>query len=139
VPIEQSAVVVVPEVVAAVDVASESVPESNIIKETTPTEAEPVVAAIKAPEELGDVFITIQIMSIKTAATAEQITQVYSGSQKVMELISADYYRYAVGKFRSVDEAKAAMVAENIKGIVVAFRKNERISVAEAVTVLKDL
>jgi hypothetical protein len=135
VPTEQSAAVVVPEVVAAVAIASVSVPDSNIINETISTETVPVVAA-SVPEELGDVFITIQIMSVKTAATPEQIMQVYSGSKKVMQLVSADYYRYAVGKFRSVDEAKAAMAAENIKGIVVAFKGSERISVAEATAVL---
>jgi hypothetical protein len=132
-PSVSSPAVSVPAAVTAVAATTAVMAGSDKPTETVQT---PPPATPNQPAEIGDVFITIQIMSVKAAATPEQIKQAYNGPQKVMELVSADYYRYAVGKFRSVDEAKAAMAAEGIKGIVVAFKGSERISVAEAVTVL---
>lgn len=105
----------------------------------TPVQAQPATeTAVDPVLPLTDVFISIQIMASQTEASPSQIKQVYSGGDEVMELRSADYYRYAVGKFRSVDEARAAMSARGIKGIVVAFKGSERISVAEATELLRN-
>jgi hypothetical protein len=94
------------------------------------------IATISRPP-LTNVFISIQLLASKTAATKEQIKQVYSGSREVIEMQSTDYYRYVVGKFYTLDEAKSVMAAEGIKGLVVAFKDGERISITESMGLIK--
>jgi hypothetical protein len=100
-----------------------------------PPVLEHAVAADNTPR-VSNVFITVQIMALKSAATPDQLKQVYSGTEQVMELVSGEYYRYAIGKFSSVAKAKEAMATKGIKGIVVAFRGTVRISVTEALSEL---
>ena len=108
---------------------------------------EPLVAKVEEPqvtEEVitppvvadPDVFLTIQFMADKKKATQEQISNVYSGNKEVIEMNVNDWFKYSVGKYQTLDKAKADMQAENIKGFIVAYNKNERISVKEAVTIL---
>jgi hypothetical protein len=102
--------------------------------------AETVVAPQPATARppLTNIFITIQLMATKVNASTDEIKQVYSGSREVIEMKSSDYIRYTVGKFYTLDEAKAAMAAEGIKGIVVAFKDGERISVVEAARLMQE-
>jgi len=116
---------------AAITTVAAVAPEDAVIPAVV---AQP--AAVRAP--LTNVFITIQLMATKVSASAEEIKQAYSGSREVIEVKSSDYIRYVVGKFYTLDEAKAAMAAEGIKGIVVAFKDNERISVVEAARLIQE-
>lgn len=104
------------------------------VGQTVPSAAVAQTTAPSAPT--GNVFITIQVMASQAAATQQQIKQVYSGPNEVVELVSGEYHRYVVGRFRTVEQAKELMAAQGIKGLVVAFKGADRISVAEA---LKEL
>jgi hypothetical protein len=61
----------------------------------------------------------------------------YAGTQEVVEMSAGGWYRYSAGKFTKLDEAKAVMKAEGIKGFIVAYKSGERITVSEAVELLK--
>ncbi len=108
------------------------VTEEVVVEET----AVPLIVE-EAPVADPDIFLTIQIMADKKKATYEQISSVYDGSKKVIEMTVNDWYKYSIGKYQSIEKAKADMKSENIKGFIVAYNKNERISVKEAVTLLK--
>ncbi|MCU4157608.1 hypothetical protein J1N10_16650 [Carboxylicivirga sp. A043] len=113
--------------------------ETPLIEEVAaPTVIEPEVPiAVEEPIVVNpDIFLTIQIMADKKKATNEQISSVYKGSKEVIEMSINDWFKYSVGKYQSLEKAKADMKTENIKGFIVAYNKNERISVKEAVTLL---
>jgi hypothetical protein len=99
--------------------------------------AEPVSSPAKAAKLTGDVFLTVQLMASKTPVPREQLRQKYSGKEEIMEMRAADWYRYVVGKFSSVDEAKSFMAESNLQGIVTAYKNGERISVQEALSLIQ--
>lgn len=103
-----------------------------------PAEPSTVPQQVAERKPLTNVFISIQLMATKTSASPDEIKQVYAGNREVIEVKSSDYIRYVVGKFYTLDEAKAAMAAEGIKGIVVAFKDNERVSVVEATRLIQE-
>ena len=115
-----------------VTVAAVSTP---IIPEKTnqKPESDPIILKDKAP---GSVFLSVQVLATNKPATPEQIKSVYKGSLKVMEFKSGQYYRYNIGKFRTVDEAKKFIAINNLKGFVVGYNNSERISVSEAINLM---
>jgi hypothetical protein len=124
------ATVIAPAAVATTTaVAATVTPAVTTVKESKPP-------TIVKESELGNVFLTIQIMASTTPATSQQIAAVYKGNFKVMEIQSGEYYRYNVGKFSNTDEAKKFITMNNLKGFVVAYKDSERISVNEALTLI---
>ncbi len=119
------------------------------IAEAAQTETEAVVAeqalavdtipATVTPEEKKDIdtFFTIQFIADKNPVSQEVLKTKYTGTQEVIEMSVGDWYRYSAGKFTKLDEAKAVMKAEGIKGFIVAYKSGERITVSEAVELLK--
>ncbi len=127
---------------AAIATAAIATPTDSVIVVDTPvvespqeTITEPVVIEETTPVN-PDVFLTIQILADKKQATAAQLSSLYNGDNEVIEMNVNDWYKYSVGKFQDLDKAKANMKAEGIKGFIVAYNKNQRISVKEAVTLL---
>jgi hypothetical protein len=108
--------------------------------ETMPVEAafEPETEVIvEAPVVINtDVFFTIQIMADKQKASNDQLKNLYDGSKEVIEMHINDWFKYSVGRYQDLEEAKADMSRENIKGFIVAYNKNQRISVKEAVALI---
>lgn len=102
------------------------VAEKPIIKE------EPKPEIIKQPET----YFSIQVMADKKKAVASQLTRVYNGKRKIMLHEGDGWYRYSVGKFKSVAEASSTMKSENIKGFVVAYSDEKRITISQAKTIL---
>lgn len=84
-----------------------------------------------------DVFFTIQFIADKSPVSQEVLTAKYSGEQEVVEMNAGGWYRYSAGKFTNLDEAKAVMKSEGIKGFIVAYKSGERITVSEAIELLK--
>ncbi len=89
-----------------------------------------------SPTGNPDVFFTIQIMADKKQASNEQLKALYKGNKEVIEMNNNDWFKYSVGRYQNLGQAKADMQTENIKGFIVAYNKNERITVKEAVTLL---
>ncbi len=120
------------------------------IAEAAQAETEAVVAPEQAlaadtipqavtPEEKKDIdtFFTIQFIADKNPVSQEVLKTKYAGTQEVVEMSTGGWYRYSAGKFTKLDEAKAVMKAEGIKGFIVAYKSGERITVSEAVELLK--
>jgi hypothetical protein len=110
----------------------------------TPTDSMAVVSSVepskttpKATSVREDVFLTVQLMASKTQVPRDQLRQKYSGNEDIMEMRTADWYRYVVGKFTSVEAAKTFMANSNLQGIVTAYKNGERISVQEALSLIQ--
>ena len=55
---------------------------------------------------------------------------------KVIEKVGSGWYRYSVGQFTDATTARETMQKEGIKGFIVAYNKDERISVKEALEII---
>ena len=126
-------------------VESKPVVEPEILAPVVVTAAVVAVVDEKKDEEIetveeepleADVYFTIQVLADKRAATVTQQKMVYKGTRKVIENFGDGWYRYSVGRFSSYSEAASTMKAEGIKGYVVAYRGDERISTSEAKKIL---
>ncbi|GEM_PF-3140252 len=97
------------------------------------------IASEETTEQKSDinVFFTIQFIADKSPVTPEVLKTKYSGDKEIVEMSAGGWYRYSAGKFTNLNEAKAVMKAEGIKGFIVAYSSGERITVTEAVELLK--
>jgi len=114
-------------------------PETEAIVEPEQALAVDTIPAAATSEEKKDIdtFFTIQFIADKNPVSPETIKLKYSGAHEVVEMSAGGWYRYSAGKFTKLDEAKAVMKAEGIKGFIVAYKNGERITVSEAVKLLK--
>ncbi len=104
------------------------------------TEAEPIEIIPVAEPEIPPVivFFTIQILSKSSPATDEQLKQIYTGPGKPYLMKSNGYYRYVVGRFDTLFEARVFKTQNQVEGFIVAYKNGEKISVQEAVDLLKE-
>lgn len=84
------------------------------------------------------IFFTIQILSRASPATDEQLAQFYSGPGKPYLMKNDGYYRYVVGRFDTLFEAKVFQNQNQVEGFIVAYKNGEKIPVQEAVDLLKE-
>ena len=119
------------------EVGDQAPPQELIIKEEVAPVSEAIEEPIIAmPPTNLDVYLTIQFMADRKKATEEQIASIYNGRGEIIEMNVNDWYKYSVGKYQNLEDAKADMSAEKIKGFIVAYNKKQRISVKEALTLL---
>jgi len=83
-----------------------------------------------------DIFFGIQVLSKSSPATEEQLKQVYTGNEKPYLMQNDGYYRYLVGKFKTLFEARVFQNQTQVKGFIVAYKDGEKIPVQEAVEML---
>lgn len=81
-------------------------------------------------------FFSVQINASKTRLAPAQLATYYSGKYKVVLTEADGYFRYSVGKFLSVEDAQKVIVQEKIKGYIVGYLNNSRVSVAEVTKAL---
>jgi len=113
----------------------EVLPDQPDSTETDPGEIIPVVESQPPPVT---VFFTIQILSKTSPATDEQLKKIYSGPEKPYLMKSDGYYRYVVGRFATLFETKVFQNQNQVEGFIVAYKNGEKISVQEAVDLLKE-
>lgn len=132
--IEQDRVVDVPaaEFEVSVDSSIAALDErEEKISQVKPEQKNPVEPTDKreTAEKSADLFYSIQFMAVRSAATENEIRDVYGGPLPVIKNRSDGWYRYSAGKFDTLEEA---MKQKGIYGFVVAFRNDERISISQA-------
>ena len=81
-------------------------------------------------------FFSLQINASKTRLEPTQLATYYSGKYKIVLTEADGYFRYSVGKFLSVEDAKKVIEKEKIKGYIVGYLNNSRVSVAEVTKAL---
>lgn len=81
-------------------------------------------------------FISIQINASKTRLAPAQLASYYSGKYTIVLMEADGYYRYSVGKFISVADAQTVIDKEKIKGYIVGYLNNNRVSIAEVTKAL---
>ncbi|MCU4164105.1 hypothetical protein [Carboxylicivirga caseinilyticus] len=117
---------------------------NEVLQTETTEQATPVVEEIIEPvvtepvKQVKDVFLTIQFLADKEKASEEKLQQAYSGNLEIIEKTGSGWYRYSVGKFTDVTKARETMQNEGIKGFIVAYNKDERISVKEALEIINN-
>ncbi len=84
-----------------------------------------------------EVFFSIQFLASRVPLTQAQIRAAYSGETAVVERLGSGWYRYSFGEFLTLEEAKQAMSREKVKGFIVAYSHNQRVTIAEALKYLK--
>ncbi len=86
-----------------------------------------------------DVFFSIQILASRVPLTDKAIKAAYNGKLPVFDAKSDGWYRYSAGRFTTLNAAKEAMSRETIKGFIVAYRKDKRITIKEALKYLENM
>ncbi|NPA37495.1 MAG: hypothetical protein GXO47_11675 [Chlorobi bacterium] len=107
-------------------------PEINTTKPTVAAETKKKLSTAKPVPANKDVYFTIQIIADKTRISGSRLNMVYNGNRKIIEHEGGGWYRYSVGRFGSYSEAASVMKSEGIKGYVVAYNGNKRITTSEA-------
>ncbi len=105
--------------------------------DSTATDPGEVILVVEPQPPPVTIFFTIQILSKTSPATDEQLNHVYSGSEKPYLMKSDGYYRYVVGRFATLFEAKVFQNQNQVEGFIVAYKNGEKISVQEAADLLK--
>ncbi len=109
-----------------------------VLEETVPI-TEPVTENAIAPkptEELTTYF-TIQFLADKQPVPKEKITSIYDGPIEVIRNEAEGWFRYSIGKYSDINEAKKALQSTGVNGYIVAYHNNNRISTREAIEILK--
>ena len=75
-------------------------------------------------------------MADKQPVPKEKITSMYNGPLEVIKHEADGWFRYSVGKFTDINEAKQTLQSSGIKGYVVAYHNNTRISTREAIEIM---
>lgn len=103
---------------------------------TTPQEFDnaghrPVIT-VQPPVEASNVYYTVQFKTLTRQASPQNIRMWYAGREAVKVTRFDQYYRYSVGRFSSLAEARSFMEKEQMKGFVVAYQGDQRIAVVQA-------
>lgn len=103
-------------------------------------EKQPRADSVQAPMAVKQVkiFFSIQILAKTSPASLDQIYSIYNGEEEVFLRRSGAYYRYMVGKFKTLFEAKIYKNKEKIEGFIVAYKNGERITIKEATEIIKN-
>ncbi len=79
-----------------------------------------------------EVFFSIQILASRVPLAEEKIRTAYNGKLQVFDTKSEGWYRYSAGRFPTLEATKEAISREAISGFIVAYRKDQRITIKEA-------
>jgi len=103
-------------------------------------EKQPRADSVQAPIAVKqvEIFFSIQILAKTSPASLDQLHSIYSGDEEVFLRRSGDYYRYQVGKFKTLFEAKIFKNKEKIEGFIVAYKNSERITIKEAAEIIRN-
>ncbi len=106
-----------------------------------PVQSAEVAVDSAAVENVGakgpEVFFTIQFIADTKPVSEELLRSKYSGDMEIVKMEADGWYRYSVGKFTDLQKAKEVMKSENIKGFIVAYDKGQRITITQAINLLK--
>ncbi|MCW3785689.1 hypothetical protein [Plebeiibacterium sediminum] len=141
-------VTLVQDTLSSSPIIQDSIP--NTITETTAVLAEDVITAIPAepvietteevevteiPKDFNTYF-TIQFLADKQPVPKEKITSMYNGPLEIIKHEADGWFRYSIGKFTDISEAKKTLQTTGVNGYVVAYHNNTRISTREAIEIM---
>ncbi len=109
-----------------------------VLEETVPI-TEDVIENISSPEQTEELttYFTIQFLADKRPVPKEKITSIYNGSLEIIKKEAEGWFRYSIGKYSDINEAKKALQSTGVNGYIVAYHNNKRISTREAIEILK--
>ena len=115
---------------------------TSVLTETdkTASTVEPVIEEVEEviPDTKKNLntYFSIQFLADKQPVPKEKITSMYNGPLEVIKHEADGWFRYSVGKFTDINEAKQTLQSSGIKGYVVAYHNNTRISTREAIEIM---
>ncbi len=126
------------------DTVQSIVPDTTSVltdTEETASIIEPVVEEVEEvnlPETTKNLntYFSIQFLADKQPVPKEKITSMYNGPLEVIKHEADGWFRYSVGKFTDINEAKQTLQSSGIKGYIVAYHNNKRISTREAIEIM---
>ena len=90
------------------------------------------VITVPSSVEFHNVYYTVQFKTLTRQASPQNLQAWYAGKETVTVTRFDQYYRYSVGRFTSLAEARSFMEREQMKGFVVAYQGDQRIAVVQA-------
>ncbi len=126
------------------DTVQSIVPDTTSVltdTEETASIIEPVVEEVEKvnlPETTKNLntYFSIQFLADKQPVPKEKITSMYNGPLEVIKHEADGWFRYSVGKFTDINEAKQTLQSSGIKGYIVAYHNNKRISTRKAIEIM---
>ncbi len=111
------------------------------ITETAKIDTEPIVDEVAEPEQAKDLttYFTIQFLADKQPVPKEKITSIYNGPVEVIKHEADGWFRYSIGRYSDINNAKETLQSTGVKGYVVAYHNNNRISTREAIEILSGI
>ena len=119
-------------------IESDTMTSDMLVLLSDPPDSTEILPVLEAETPPVDIFFGIQILSKSSPATEEQLKQVYPGIEKPYLMQNDSYFRYLVGKFNTLFEAKVFQNKSQVKGFIVAYKDGEKIPVQEAVDLLRE-
>lgn len=103
-----------------------------------PEALSPPVVKADTEEINSSVFFSVQILADRKEISSVAIENVYQGNLPVIHMEGDGWHRYMVGRFQSLAEARKVMTDEGLKGFIVAYNGDKRITVQEALEWFKN-
>ncbi len=79
-----------------------------------------------------EVYYTVQILADKESVPDVGIKQIYDGKYPIVKNRGDGWYRYSFGKFKTLSDAKKTLTQSKVKGYIVAYKNEKRISLTQA-------
>jgi|WetSurSiteA1Bulk_404760.scaffolds.fasta_scaffold01210_3 hypothetical protein len=82
---------------------------------------------------LKEIIFKVQIAAHTVPLSAEYLNLIYKGDIPIDMIYEEDWYKYSIGRYKTLDEAEATRRESNIKkAFVVAYREGRKISTQDA-------
>lgn len=120
----------------SISVTVDSTSMSPKLDEVTPLIEDQAV--VIEPEKSNELllYFSVQVLAEKQPVPKEKVITLYNGPLEVVKHEADGWYRYSIGKFENLEDAKDMIAKTGIKGYVVAYHNEERISTRQAVELM---
>lgn len=87
-------------------------------------------AATADPQFTKGFFYKIQIAASRLKISGDEMKNIYTGNEKIIETFEENRYKYAIGSFKHYKDAHVFMDSVNVKGaFVIAYYNGKRIKI----------
>ncbi len=99
--------------------------------EATAVQAEPTIVQKQAEDAIAQGFIyRVQIVACRIQVDSKSLKNIYRGGMKIIELNEDNWYKYAIGEYKTYAEARHLRDALKIPGaFVIAYLNGKRIQI----------
>ena len=82
---------------------------------------------------LKEIIFKVQIAAHTVPLTEEYLRTIYKGGMKIDLIFEEDWYKYSVGRYKTLEEATATLENCNVKkAFIVAYQSGIKLTIEEA-------